>query len=190
MSLNHPLFPIKMTADWQSPSQFSLDSLLSDWLLNPESLTARLKSRCESFRVEVLGQQVETCSAAEANDDISIGEEVLVREVVLWCDDTPQVFARSLLPLRSLTGEQQALAHLGTQPLGQVIFNQSNMTRKVFQIAKLANTPTLTSLLDSLSVKPSDEVYARRSVFVIDDKPFMVAEAFLPNSFAYKSSVV
>lgn len=194
MSQNHSLFPVQMTAHWQQPEQLSVNSALADWLLNPESLTARLQSLCHNFRVEVLGQQVQTCSAQEANEDVLAGEEVLVREVVLWCDDSPQVYARSLLPLASLTGEQQKLAHLGDQPLGQVLFNQSTMQRKVFQIAKLEHTPALSSLLNELGLQADNEttspIFARRSVFVIEDKPFMVAEAFLPNSFAYQPSKV
>ena len=50
----HPLFPVKMPAQWGAADLFSLSSTLRDWLLDPSSLTARLKANCGEFRVEVL----------------------------------------------------------------------------------------------------------------------------------------
>ena len=93
--------------------------------------------------LKLLGQRIETCSVEEANDDILVGEQVLVREVLLFCDDVPQVFARSLLPLKSLTGEQQQLAHLGTQSLGQVLFNHLTYYVKKLKLPLLSNNQPL-----------------------------------------------
>ena len=67
MTTEHSLFPVQMVARWQSPQCFTLHANLSNWLLDPSSLTARLKSHCQHFRVEVLGQKIENCCAAEAN---------------------------------------------------------------------------------------------------------------------------
>ena len=103
MTTEHSLFPVQMITSWQSPDSVIIANGLRDWLLDPSSLTARLKNHCQHFRVEVIGQKIEACSADEANGDILTGEQVLVREVLLYCDELPQVFARSLLPLRSLT---------------------------------------------------------------------------------------
>ncbi|RLA01923.1 MAG: hypothetical protein DRQ47_07465, partial [Gammaproteobacteria bacterium] len=96
MSELHSLFPINLTANWQSKPVQQLSPLLFDWLNDPNSLTARLKTNCETFRVEVLGQQIESCSLKESNTVINEGDRVLVREVLLYCDEIPQVYARSL----------------------------------------------------------------------------------------------
>ena len=53
MTAEHSLFPVQMIATWQAPSAVAIESKLRDWLLDPASLTARLKLHCQVFRVEV-----------------------------------------------------------------------------------------------------------------------------------------
>jgi chorismate--pyruvate lyase len=186
MTTEHSLFPVQMLANWQAPETFIIPSNIHHWLLEPSSLTARLKQHCQHFRVQVLGQEVIACSAVEANEDIVVGEQVLVREVLLYCDDIPNVFARSLLPLRSLTGEQQQLAHLGTQSLGQVLFNHPDLLRKKIEVATFEAQTSVANLVSHLSLDTSlQPLWGRRSVFVLDAKPLMVAEVFLPDAVAY-----
>lgn len=180
------LFPVTLNARWQAPSNFVLDAGIKSWLLDPSSLTARLKLSCQQFRIEVLGQVIQACSASEANEDILVGEQVLVREVLLICNDVPQVFARSLLPLRSLTGEQQALANLGTQSLGQVLFNHPQLQRKKIEIADFSSESSVAKLALALQLPVQQRMWGRRSVLVVEDKPIMVAEVFLPAAFAYQ----
>ena len=186
MTAQHFLFPVEMSATWHSPSTVIINPTLRDWLLDPTSLTARLKRHSKQFRVEVLGQKIEACNAVEANDDILVGEQVLVREVLLYCDDIPQVFARSLLPLKSLTGEQQQLAHLGTQSLGQVLFNHPDLLRKKIEVAAFSEQSTVAKIAEHLSLTVEQPLWGRRSVFMLDAKPLMVAEVFLPGAFAYQ----
>jgi len=186
MQMNNPLFPITMKANWQDAASYTVDEHLLDWLLDPCSLTARFKKHCQQFRIEVLGQQIQTCDSEEANEDIKAGEQVLVREVLLYCDNKPQVFARSLLPLTSLTGEEQELAHLGNQSLGQVLFNNSDLIRKNIEISPFDVKGLLGKLLAELSLSSQDKMWGRRSTFVLHNKPLMVAEIFLPDSISYQ----
>ncbi len=188
MSSVTTLFPITLPATWQQ-SVNTLSSTLADWLYDPTSLTARLKQHCQDFRVELIGQHIEPCHSNEAKGNISAGEQVLVREVLLYCDNTPQVFARSLLPLTSLTGEQQQLAHLGTQPLGQVLFNHPNLARQSFEVAEFLPHSSVGKLAKQLNLPMTHNLWGRRSVFILAEKPIMVAEVFLPNAFAYQHGV-
>lgn len=182
----HFLFPVQMHATWCREKTSHLNLYLQDWLLDPSSLTARLKQHCQEFRVQVLGQSIQDCSQEESNEDILAGEKVLVREVLLLCDDKPQVFARSLLPLRSLTGNEEQLAKLGDQSLGQVLFNHPDLKRKGIEVANFDKHSTVAELASYYDLSISEPIWGRRSVFVVDEKPLMVAEIFLPNSFAYQ----
>jgi chorismate--pyruvate lyase len=188
MTQSHPLFPITIDTAWQSPLGVSLNETLLSWLLDPSSLTARLSQCCQHFRVEVLGQKIQPCTREEATADINVGEQVLVREVILYCDNVPQVFARSLLPLKSLTGEEQQLAHLGNQSLGQVLFSKKELTRKCIEISSFSPTTTVSALARYLKLPVKTELWGRRSTFMLHDKPLLVAEIFLPNAFAYQTN--
>ena len=179
-------FPVTLSAQWQLQTNKQLNQHLIDWLYDAGSLTARLKSLCKNFRVEVIGQEVQECTADEASTTIQTGEKVLVREVLLYCDEQPQVFARSLLPLKSLTGDEQQLAHLGSQPLGQVLFNNPQLERQSISVASFDMHTGVGQLCKHLALPSQAELWGRRSLFVLNNKPIMVAEVFLPNSFAYK----
>ncbi len=185
------LFPVTLSGLWRDARSCSLPENVQGWLLDPNSLTARLKSHCQQFRVELLGQRVEPCQENEAVALIPKGEQVLVREVLLFCDDKPQVFARSLLPLSSLTGSEQALANLGTQSLGQVLFNNPSLERQTIEVAKFDTNSAVAALAKKLhlSALHQKNLWGRRSIFVLENKPLMVAEVFLPEAFAYQSNV-
>ena len=182
------LFPVTLPNHWQRSDSAELSEYLQSWLLDPDSLTARLKAHCHQFRVELLGQRIEPCQADEAVAAIPVGEQVLVREVLLYCNNTPQVFARSLLPVSSLTGAEQALADLGTQSLGQVLFNNPSLERKIIEIAEFTLTSSVGKLADKLQLNATHDLWGRRSVFMLENKPLMVAEVFLPGAFAYQKS--
>ncbi len=190
MSQQHILFPVTLSGQWFSPLKNNkadeLPQQLTSWLLDSSSLTARLKQHCNNFRVELLGQQVLPCLAVEANDVIVEGEQVLVREVLLYCDDKPQVFARSLLPLASLTGAEQELANLGTQSLGQVLFNNPSLERQCIEISTFDFNSSVANFANKLKLKVQQPLWGRRSIFMLENKPLMVAEVFLPDSIAYQ----
>ncbi|WP_286234295.1 chorismate--pyruvate lyase family protein [Thalassotalea sediminis] len=183
-------FPVTLQANWCLASSVEIDVHLRDWLLDPGSLTQRLKMHCTEFSVYVIGQKVEPCSPLEANNDIVAGEDVLVREVLLFCDNLPQVFARSLLPLRSLTGEERKLASLGTDSLGHVLFNHPNLRRKQIEVASFSRESSVAQLAKHYRLQSKEQLWGRRSVFLIEDKPLMVAEVFLPQAFAYQHVTV
>lgn len=194
MNPQKKFFPVTLSSQWFSPQDASnnassktLSSSIIDWLLDTGSLTARLKMHCQNFRVELLGQQVQPCPESEANDLIMPGEDVLVREVILYCDEVPQVFARSFLPLSSLTGAEQQLANLGTQSLGQVLFNNPSLKRRQIEIAHFDENSSVATLSKALNLPFNESIWGRRSTFILEDKPLMVAEVFLPNAFAYCS---
>lgn len=182
------LFPVQLHTQWYKPSSIDIAPIVSDWLLDPGSLTARLKSNCHTFQVKVLGQKIESCSEQDACEIIKQGSEVLVREVILYCDDSPQVFARSLLPISSLTGEEQALANLGNQPLGQFIFSRPNLTRTAIEVGQFDDKSTVMELARTLESKQVKRLWGRRSLFHLDGKPLVVAEVFLPDALAYKTT--
>jgi chorismate--pyruvate lyase len=182
-------FPVGLSAKWQTSPPSTLNSYLVDWLLEPSSLTVRLKQHCQTFKLEVLGQQVIACPEDESFANIQAGNPVLVREVLLYCDNQPQVFARSLLPISSLTGEQAQLANLGTQPLGQIIFNEPSLERKCIKVAQFNTTSKMATLSHQLSLPVEHSLWGRRSLFYLKNKPLMVAEVFLPNAYAYSKGL-
>ena len=68
----------------------------------------------------------------------------------------------------------EALARLGSQPLGEFIFQHASLERGVIEVA----------MLDAGILLPvvgqQQELWARRSIFSVQQQPLLVQEIFLP----------
>ena len=105
-----------------------------------------------------------------------------MREVELVCCEEVWVRARSVIPVKTLTGEETQLKHLGNKPLGAFLFASRAMKRKNIELARFSNTGTsrLGSSIDDGDLASAAHGYARRSVFLLHEKPLLVSEFFLP----------
>lgn len=111
------------------------------------------------------------------------GTTYVVREVLLCGEQTPWVFARSLLPNALCESDNGELAALGDKPLGRLIFNDPRFIRQPFQITCIDADNKLHQQLQLSGCQP---LWGRRSVFLFEQWKLMVAEVFLPQSPAYK----
>ena len=151
-----------------------------DWLLDQGSLTERLIAASGGeFSVRVLSQSLQRPSLSERRA-LSLPEHrlALVREVILSGAGVPWVFARSVIPLQTLTGRLRRLRHLDSRPLGALLFSDPTMSREPLQWACID--------FDSQSLSPqvaslTQPAWGRRSVFKLSAKPLLVCEVFLPS---------
>lgn len=103
-----------------------------------------------------------------------------VREVQLLCDRQPWVYARTVVPVTTLTGAQRRLAHLGDRPLGAFLFADPSMSRGPVELAPVSSGQAMfCEAVAGLASEPG-EIWARRSVFRVGNKPLLVTEIFLP----------
>lgn len=155
---------------------------LRDWLLDAGSLTGRLRRTCQGcFAVRVIDEGWQRPRRDEAR---LLGMRPArlgwVREVQLLCNGVPWVFARTVIPLRTLSGAQRRLIQLGDRPLGAFLFADPGMQRASVEIARiLAGQAMFEQATAGLGVGPG-EIWGRRSVFRVGGKPLLVTEVFLP----------
>lgn len=161
----------------QIPAQLRPPSAVWRRLLDTGSLTATLIALSGGeFRVEVLHQTLESPSLHEQRRlGMSLRQLALVREVVLYGNNEPWVFARSVLPLSSLTGPLRHLRKQGNRPLGAFLFGQPHLRRSAIALASISRHHTYLPA-NLTGDKPN---WARRSVFSIGTKPLLVSEVFL-----------
>ena len=160
---------------------------LSDWLLDRASLTRRLQQLCPGnppggFRVQVLSQVRDRPRLDEAQVlGMQHGEMAIVRQVLLLCDGTPWVYARTVIPLTSLRGKLQRLAGLGSRPLGGVLFADPGMRRGSVELAEILPGQAVYAAATAHMRQRPAAIWGRRSVFRIAGKPLLVSEIFLSN---------
>ncbi|MDP4527753.1 chorismate lyase [Alkalimonas delamerensis] len=165
-----------LNAHWQAAASYRLPTAQSDWLLETDSLTARLKSRCQHFRVQLLHEQLYPLPA-QLHQCLPASGPAMLREVVLWCDEVAVIYAQSWLPQPTLQ-TVAPLAQLGEQPLGEFIFRHPALVRQPLQLAQLDSRQ-----LGLGDICPPAPLWARRSVFQLAEQPLLVAEVFLPGVY-------
>lgn len=171
--------------DWRSAEAFQrrhVPPSLRPWLLDRASLTRRLQEGCPgSFRVQVLAQAWER---PMRNEVFALGgrftTRALIREVRLLCADVPLVFARTVIPAATLSGPRRRLGRLGSRPLGAVLFADSSMRRGALEIASIRPGQRLFDRATGGMPRPPAVIWGRRSVFLLDRRPLLVQEIFLP----------
>ena len=155
---------------------------LACWLFDPASLTARLIIASDgNFRVRLMSQSWGTPLWNEAQRlGMRQRQMALIREVFLYCNDKPWVFARTVIPRTTLTGKENYLANLGSKPLGAVLFADPKRHRDQFEVTCLREGDLLYAHANQLADNKPAEIWGRRSAFYLSDKPLLVNEIFLP----------
>lgn len=161
----------QLNALWQDAQTLQLPSALEAWLLEQGSLTAQLKKQCQEFRLELVAESWR--GLPEVLQQQWQQEQGLKRDVILWCDGIACVYAQSWLPQSTLQ-QLQPLARLGAQPLGEFIFQHDSLQRGPIEVAQIEAGLQL----PVLGQQP--QLWARRSVFSVQQQPLLVQEIFLP----------
>ena len=156
---------------------------LQDWLSHSGSLTARLiDASSGQFTVQVLRQVI---AVPRLDERRVLGMQrpalALIREVILCGNQQPWVFARSILPLASLTGRLRHLRKQGSRPLGAFLFSQPQLVRSAIAVARISRDHAYVPA-DLAGDLP---LWGRRSIFALcaqasQQKPLLVSEVFLP----------
>lgn len=154
---------------------------LDPWLRDRGSLTQHIRQRCKHFAV----RQVTSGLARIAYDEsalLGIAPQSLAytREVFLYADDQPVVFAHSVVAAQYLRGAWAAVRSLGNRPLGALLFAHPLVMRKPLHYKALRSPHPLYQRAADVLSNPPDRLWARRSLFYLHGAPLLVTEVFLP----------
>lgn len=145
----------------------SPNELLLPWLIDKGLLTARLRRQCgNNFRLEVVADS-SSRPATRHHDEL--------RRIVLWCGHNACIYAETVLPQAALA-KHPWLGQLGNDPLGESLQTRLDICRGDFEFALL--TPA--QLPADLPVQTDNNLWARRSEFIVDSMSLLVTEIFLP----------
>jgi chorismate lyase len=111
---------------------------------------------------------------------------LLAREVILFGNGSPLVFARSVTSMQAAHGAWRAIQGLGTRPLAHLLFSRSEIRRSPLQwqwlpiVDPQARAIARTWLQATAERLPARGLWMRHSVFHRAGQPLRVAECFLP----------
>jgi len=175
-------------AQWQ-PHVLALNAPAGylPWLTEAGSLTARLKAHSDSFRVQCLHQRTARCLSDEAAMiGLHHAGRVWEREVLLRCDNTPAVFAHTVVPTSATAADWPLFSALGERSLGSTLFGDPLVRRGVLEFARLRKGHPLAqraraALVESgAAAVDAPILYARRCLYRRRQGTLLVTEVFLP----------
>ncbi len=154
---------------------------LAVWLRDRGSLTQRIQQRCERFAVHGVRSGL-ACIALDESALLGIAPRQLAysREVFLYADGRPVVFAHSACTHASLRGPWSDVHKLGSRPLGALLFAHPLVQRKPLHYRALCGPHPLYRSAAGMLEYPPHRLWARRSLFYLHDAPLLVTEIFMP----------
>ena len=154
---------------------------LAPWLRDRGSLTLRIQQRCARFDVRGVRSGLARIAPDEAALlGVAPPHLAYSREVFLYADGVPVVFAHSACARRHLRGAWAAVGGLGNRPLGALLFAHPLVERRPLRYRALCGTHPLYRRAAALLDHPPGRLWARRSLFYLHGAPLLVTEVFLP----------
>ncbi|MCS5708673.1 chorismate lyase [Candidatus Berkiella cookevillensis] len=157
---------------------------LMDWLTGPQILSAELSKVYTKLSLERLSEGAEVILATEQAALLKltpVQERYYVRSVFLIGNDTPVIFARTVIPEKTYQQYAENFASLGNQFIGlRLLHNKENVVRSAFEYAAVkAQNPLYQEAVRFGAENQAPILWARRSVFWMGGLPLLITELFL-----------
>jgi len=145
---------------------------LKPWLFEKGSMTARLRAHFKTVEVELLSHDWGEATAEErAFLGLGDDEKTLVREVWLLGDGERIIFARTIFPEKTLTGDGECFLNYGSKPLGTQLYKDDSMKRNTIHYNHLnKKAPT------------HQGNWSRRFILTYKAHPLLITEHFIRNN--------
>ena len=158
---------LKQNSSWitykEMINQVKNDSIKS-WLSESGPITKRISAN-ENFELNLLREEIDEVDETEKKYlGNSIGD-IKVREVLLLGNKVPKVYAKSLIPVKTIKKGFSKLGSLGTKPLGDILF-EKNIFNKI-------------DVMYSSFVHEDSIFWGRKTKYLVKNLPFSVMEIFL-----------
>ena len=165
-----------------------IDRAHRHWLTDVGSLTQKLKRHSQVFNVLRQAQQRAPTPLAESHAiNMPNRRRTWQREVLLFCDGVPVVYAHTITPLESVSRDWPFFKRLGNQALGVALFANPLIRRAHFEYTRLSERDelyqTTQAAIASHGLVLPKHIWARRCVFHHSrhkNSRMMVTEVMLP----------
>lgn len=161
-------------------SQHYLPEAVQSWAYEAGSLTQRLRDYYgNTIAVTIVFHQWHTPFLSERRQlQLPLYRYGLIREVMLHQNGKPLLLARTIIPEETIKVAHRNLSHLGTRPLGEVIFSYPDLERISMDLALIE--PVTWAEQAQKIANINQPIWGRRTVYAIQKRPMLVSEFFLP----------
>ena len=158
---------LKQISPWTSIESIEskVDASILSWLSESGPITNRIKLSQE-FELELLNDEIDEISKEEELFLNSFSETFRVRRVILLGNNTPVVYAKSVIPSSTIENGLSSLGKIGNAPLGDILFTPGVFTK-------------LKMVCASFLSKEKNVYWGRKIKYSVNSEPISVMEVFL-----------
>jgi chorismate--pyruvate lyase len=158
---------LKQISPWTSIESIEskVDASILSWLSESGPITNRIKLSQE-FELELLNDEIDEISKEEELFLNSVSETFRVRRVILLGNNTPVVYAKSVIPSSTIENGLSSLGKIGNAPLGDILFTPGVFTK-------------LEMVCASFLSKEKNLYWGRKIKYSVNSEPISVMEVFL-----------
>jgi chorismate--pyruvate lyase len=158
---------LKQISPWTSIESIEskVDASILSWLSESGPITNRIKLSQE-FELELLNDEIDEISKEEELFLNSVSKTFRVRRVILLGNNTPVVYAKSVIPSSTIENGLSSLGKIGNAPLGDILFTPGVFTK-------------LEMVCASFLSKEKNIYWGRKIKYSVNSEPISVMEVFL-----------
>ena len=160
---------LKQISPWISFKKMSIllvNENIKSWLIEKGPITKRIKSE-ESFKLNLIKDEISAVDDSEKKFLEESSDKIKVREVILMGNNIPRVYAKSLIPIRTIENGFSRLGELGTKPLGDILFEKEIFKKTDVVYAQFQDQDSI--------------FWGRKTKYIVKNMPLSVMEVFLIN---------
>jgi chorismate--pyruvate lyase len=158
-----------------------IDGKLKYWLLDMKSLSYRIRNiaKLEIIPVEIRGSNI------FVNEKKIFGniksEHLYLREVLIYADKLPIMYARTILPSNYLRGFWHKIKNLNNKPLADIVFERRMIIRSRFKFKKPSINDNFSKRIKMFDLKNTKILATRQSTFKNKNEKVLLTEVFFNN---------
>ena len=158
---------LKQISPWTSIESIEskVDTSIFSWLSESGPITNRIKLS-QKFELELLNDEIDEISKEEKLFLNSVSGTFRVRRVILLGNNTPVVYAKSVIPSSTIENGLSSLGKIGNAPLGDILFTPGIFTK-------------LEMVCASFLSKEKNVYWGRKIKYSVNSEPISVMEVFL-----------
>ena len=158
-----------------------IDSKLKFWLLDMKSLSYRIRNiaKLEIIPFETRGSNI-FLNEKKVFGNIK-SENLYLREVLIYADKLPIMYARTVLPSKFLRGYWNKIKKLNNKPLADIVFDRKMIMRSDFKFKKPSINDDFSRKIKMLNLKNTKILATRQSTFKNKNEKVLLTEVFFNN---------
>ena len=166
---------LKQISKWfsyEAMNSLLKNKVIKSWLLEEGPITKRIKSS-EKFELKLLQDDLGDINKSDRSFIGHLSGDIKIREVILYGNKNPRVFAQSIIPVETINRGLSKLGELGTKPLGDILFEKNIFKKKEI-------------LYSSFRGEFLKHYWGRKTKYLVNKLPFSVMEVFLIEHIQFK----